>query len=445
MSAAVRQPRHRVCWLLLAAAFVCPTFASAQSTAGSQTSPPQAGKPVDTSEIDAGQAGAEDPRRQLVRWNDYRGPHFTFRFGGGILYEVAGFSQDAASRTQFDLEAKDDIRDSRVLFKGGFPSLKRKVTYTSGIMYNGPTDEWLVRETGVMVEIPELWGHVFVGRTKEGFSLNKVMTGYAGWTMERATMNDATIPILADGIKWLGYSPNHRWIWNVGWYGDWLSKHQTFSTFHRQTVARVAWLPIHDEASGRLLHVGGNFRYGKPEDGVRQLKSRPEAFPAPNFVDTGQFPAVSTRMAGYEIYLRNGSWLFGSEYWFEDVNSRRDGEPAQPGDDPRFKGGDVAVTWLITGETRGYNTTGGYFRAVSPARPVFEGGPGAWELVVRFSRIDLDSREIRGGKFWRFTPMMNWHLSDQVRLEMTYGYGRLNRFDVVGGTHFFQSRLQLTF
>jgi phosphate-selective porin OprO/OprP len=45
-----------------------------------------------------------------------------------------------------------------------------------------------------MVEIPEIRGHLFVGRTKEGFSLNKVMVGYAGWTMERATTSDATIP-----------------------------------------------------------------------------------------------------------------------------------------------------------------------------------------------------------------------------------------------------------
>ena len=74
-------------------------------------------------------------------------------------------------------------------------------------MYDGPTDELLVRETGIMVAVPELWGHLFVGRTKEGFSLNKVMVGYAGWTMERSTINDATIPILADGIKWLGYLP----------------------------------------------------------------------------------------------------------------------------------------------------------------------------------------------------------------------------------------------
>jgi phosphate-selective porin OprO and OprP len=40
--------------------------------------------------------------------------------------------------------------------------------------------------------------------------------------------------------------------------------------------------------------------------------------------------------------------------------------------------------------------------------------------------------------------MVNWHLSDHVRLELTYGYGRLHRFDLTGNTHFFQSRLQLT-
>jgi hypothetical protein len=39
--------------------------------------------------------------------------------------------------------------------------------------------------------------------------------------------------------------------------------------------------------------------------------------------------------------------------------------------------------------------------------------------------------------------MVNWHLSDNVRLEMTYGYGSLDRFGLVGRTQFFQTRLQL--
>jgi phosphate-selective porin OprO/OprP len=63
--------------------------------------------------------------------------------------------------------------------------------------------------------------------------------------------------------------------------------------------------------------------------------------------------------------------------------------------------------------------------------------------VTRFSYIDLDSGTLHGGRVWRFTPMVNWHLSNYVRLELACGYGSLDRFGRVGKTQFFQSRLQL--
>ena len=52
---------------------------------------------------------------------------------------------------------------------------------------------------------------------------------------------------------------------------------------------------------------------------------------------------------------------------------------------------------------------------------------------------------LQGGTFWRLTPMVNWHLSDFLRLELIYGYGRLDRFALKGNTQFFQSRLQVEF
>jgi len=288
-----------------------------------------------------------------------------------------------------------------------------------------------------MIAFPELLGHLFIGRSKEGFSLNKVMTGYDGWTMERATINDATVPLLADGIKWLGYYPKHGILWNLGYFNDIFSKGQSFSSYSSQEVARFAWLPIRSVSDTHsLLHIGINVRYGKPAENKLQLRSRPEASPAPYFVDTGKFPATATFMAGPEVYYRRRNWLFGSEYWFQKVDS-----PSTH--NPFFNGGDVAATWIITGETRTYNTVGGFFRAVSPARPVFQGGPGAWELVSRYSYINLDSSTLSGGRFGRFTEMLNWHLSDNVRLEFNYGYGHLDRFDLRGNTHFFQSRIQL--
>jgi len=39
--------------------------------------------------------------------------------------------------------------------------------------------------------------------------------------------------------------------------------------------------------------------------------------------------------------------------------------------------------------------------------------------------------------------MLNWYLSDNIRLEFAYGFGSLNRFGLVGHTQFFQSRIQL--
>ena len=88
------------------------------------------------------------------------------------------------------------------------------------------------------------------------------------------------------------------------------------------------------------------------------------------------------------------------------------------------------MTWLVTGETRPYNTRGGFFNQVSPARPCSRAGRERGSSSARFSYIDLDSGSLRGGRFWRLTPMVNWYLSDHVRLEMTYGYGSLDRFDL---------------
>ena len=388
-------------------------------------------------EMDAGQAEEIGPARQLVSWNEFDGKYLSMKFGGGFLYEYGAFAQNDGSKNQIEMHSQDKIRDARFTLKGKLKFFKKRtVTYTAGFMYDGPTGKFLVRETGLMIEIPKLWGYLFVGRTKEGFSLNKVMVGYAGWTMERSTINDATIPILADGIKWLGYEEKAHLIWNAGYYADWISQSQSFSTYDHQFSGRIAWVPLMSEKTGTVLHIGTSLRYGEPKDQQLQLRSRPEAFTAPYFIDTSKFPAKSTTMLAPEIYYRPKSWLFGSEYFFQMVNAHASG-------DPLFQGGDVVVSWLATGETRVYNTRGAFFNQVSPARPVFQGGPGAWELVGRFSYIDLDGGTVRGGRFWRITPMVNWHLSDNVRLEFTYGYGSLNRFELNGKTQFFQTRIQL--
>jgi len=372
------------------------------------------------------------------RWRLFPGKYSTLKLGGGFLYEYAGYRQDENSRRQMDslgskLEPTFAVRDFRIVAGGQFKT-KRNISWKAGFMYDGVTDSWWVRETGVMVGVPELWGNIFIGRTKEGFSLNKVMNGYAGWTMERQ-MGIDVIPILADGVKWLGYLPKQRVLWNLGMFTDWLSKGQSFSTYKWQWVARVGWLPIYSAKT--VLHVGVNYRYGEPVGGTIRLRSRPEANPAPRFIDTGEFQSDYSNHYGGEIYYRSGSWLFGTEIYSHRFNSLT-------ADDPVFFGGDVVASYILTGESRPYSTATGIFGFVSVKKSVFKGGPGAWEILCRYSSLDLDGGTLKGGKFWRITPMINWYLSKDVRLELAYGYGVLDRFNLKGATQFFQCRIQFT-
>lgn len=411
---------------------VAAPLARADADPGPQASP--AGPQLDD-QLDAAEADGIEPRRKLVAWNHYEGPYFTIRVGGGFGYDYAAYAQDTDSKQQMTLSPTGGVRDFRLLFKGRFPTVPG-LSYTLGYMYDGATKAWRFRQTGLMYDIPALLGNIFIGRTKEGFSTNKIMVGYFTWTPERATMNEALIPILADGIKWTGGIPSGKFVYNVGYFWDELSQTESFNKNDSQLVGRLVWLP-NMGTEKPLLHLALEARWAEANNGTLLYRSKPESFLAQSYaIDTGKFTANHANATGIEAYYQPGPLMFGMEYFFNQVSSPQTNNPF-------FHGGEIFAAYLLTGERRPYNTKGAFFEAVSPARPVFEGGPGAVEVVLRYSYSDLDSGTIRGGKFWRITPVLSWYLSDNARMEFVYGYGSLDRFDLTGHTQFFQTRIQL--
>jgi phosphate-selective porin OprO and OprP len=381
--------------------------------------------------IAAGEADAQEPvPRGLAKYNNFDLGFTTFRIGYGFLVDFATYSQDDVAKQQVETEPDVDLRDFRLMFKGKFKT-ERPLTWTMGIMWDKGIEDWVFRQTGIMVGVPEISSHFFLGRTKEGYSQYKQMVGYDIWTIERSPFLDAFIPIMADGFKWMGYAKKHHLLWNLGYFTDVVSEKEKFSTYDYQLVGRLIYLPIMNDSD--LLHLAVMGRDVKPDDGVFQARSRPEAYLAPYYVDTGKFASDHANTFGIEAYYRKGSWLFSGEYDWQAMDADTSGNPT-------FHGGNVSASWLVTGETRGYNTVSGYFKAVSPKRTVFEGGPGAVELTLNYSYIDLDSGNLKGGKFWRITPAVKWHLMDYLRIELAYGYGRLDRFGQEGTTQFFQGR-----
>jgi len=374
------------------------------------------------------------PQPRHKNWNYFDTRFTTIKLGGGFLYDYVTQIQDDISKEQIECVPGFKTRDARIIVSGQF-KFKREITWKFGYMYDGVTKKWLVRESGVMFFLPEISGNIFVGRSKEGFSMNKIMNGYAGWTMERQ-MGIDIIPILADGIKYMGYFPKNRIIFNLGVFTDWASKNQSFSTYQWQIIGRLGCLPIKSDDNKQLLHLAISTRYGKTEDGKIKVRSRPENNVSPFFVDAGEISTNESYHLGAEAYYLSGPWMFGGEYTAHQFVSSST-------QNPLFHGGELMCSWILTGESRSYMTSIGAFGFVPVKKSVFKGGSGAWEAILRITNIDLNSGTLTGGTFWRLTPMVNWYLSSNVRLELAYGLGVLNRFNKTGTTQFFQSRIQL--
>lgn len=372
--------------------------------------------------------------------NEFDGSISTFRIGLGYIHDFVTYSQDNVFKQQLDsaglkMDPASQPRDFRILGSGVFKT-KRTLAWKFAYMYDGDKNSWLVRESGLTIGVPELGGHIFIGRTKEGYSMVKVMNGHSPWTAERQMALDV-IPILADGIKWMGYLSKSRLFWNLGYFNDIISNGEGFSTFEWQYVARIGWMPVNNKEKNKVLHIATNLRYAKPNDGKIALKSRPESNPAPQILNTGSFEADHSSHIGGEIYYSNGNLLLGSEVMVHNFYSEASG-------DHSFFGGDAVITYLFSGAKRPYKTTGSIFGFVPVKNSIFKGGWGEWEAVLRFSTLNLNDGAIKGGQFWRITPMINWYMSRVIRLEFIYGYGVLDRYNLKGAVQFFQTRIQFT-
>ena len=239
------------------------------------------------------------------------------------------------------------------------------------------------------------------------------------------------------GIRFSNTIASGRMTWSAGWFNNWLDDGLSFDQSGNIFAGRVSGLPIEADGGRTLLHLGVSAVYRQAQNGTFISKSVPEVYEAPDFVDTGSFPADHATSIGGELAAVEGPFTLSGEYTATGVSSPQTGNP-------RFYGYYVESSWTLTGETRPYDHTLGAFGMISPAAPFSfkHGGAGAWELAARYSSVDLTSGTITGGKFDRISGALSWYPTSQWRFEFNYGYGRLNRFGLEGRTSFYQLRLQ---
>ncbi len=159
-------------------------------------------------------------------------------------------------------------------------------------------------------------------------------------------------------------------------------------------AGRVYFNPTRSRFS--LFHVGASFVSENMSRKTRFFSHPESRVTSERLVDTGIFEDISQQnIAVIEVAGAKDSFMFRSEFF----RAKWDRDTA---DDPVFKGIYAQASWVLTGET--YNYTQGKFLRIRPQNP-----RGAWEVAVRFSRVDLNDEGIFGGEEKNLTGALNWY------------------------------------
>jgi phosphate-selective porin OprO/OprP len=374
-------------------------------------------------------------------WNELSTSWIDLQLHITAMVDGAFFSQSAASKEQVgDLGPRGEFRLDNLEVDGQltapFPwSFQIEAEY-DGMDQGNSQRGWTLSGLNVTIPVGKLFS-VTIGNQSEGITMERLANSYDLVFMERSTMSSALTTPRQNGVRVKGLAAGGRVNWSAGWYNGWLTNGLSFSESGNIFNGRLAGLPVDENGSRRLLHLGAWGAYSEAQEGTGRTRSRPEVYEAPFFVDTGSFPVDSTTAVGFELAAVEGPFTLAAEY----TQSRSDAPQAG---DPRFAGYYVQASWAPTGETRPYDRGCGCFGQLQPGVPFSfrRGGTGAFEVGARYSSIDLTSEAVNGGKFDRWSGALSWFPTGSWRFEFNYGYGKLQRSGLTGRTHFYQLRLQ---
>ena len=378
-------------------------------------------------------------------WNYVQTPWLNFVFGLAIVMDVTGYNQDQASKDYFgnlNQGREGEIRGLRGLFTGQVRILGRSYDYLFAAAYRGfdrgfeQDEDNSVSLFDLAIRVP-LWSdvHAMVGKQKEPFSHDRVQSMLYNPTHERPAYIDALTRSRNDGILVERWNPEARWKWSVGYYNDWLSDGGRRSENPQSLIGRVTGLAMDREAEdGPILHVGGSYnRTWAPVRVVQSVTAKPEAFFAPNFIDTGPIGFDGVTNLGAEIAYVDGPWNASAEVIQSRIEAPDEG-------DPRIWGWHAQLGWTITGERRSYDRRWGVVSLLAPDAPTGIGGTGAWQLSARYSYMDANDAGVSGGVMHKYSANLQWYLSRFTFVTLHTGYADLARDGIDSGTWVFLLR-----
>jgi phosphate-selective porin OprO/OprP len=266
----------------------------------------------------------------------------------------------------------------------------------------------------------------------------------AGWTdntatdfLELATPVNAFVPGYSQGIEYGVYNSQlafHTSAYTAG------SQEDVTGRSPLSIAGRFIYSPFHTET--QVLEMGVSAWGGRP-DGSKTTwyGSSPEVetHSGTTVVDTGDISDVKHSVTGdVETAYVQGPWNVQAEY-LQDWERRDNAQP-----NLQFNGYYVLGSYFLTGESMKYDFPGGGFTGISP---IHQPSKGAWQVLARWSYINLNDQDIRGGKENNIDMGLNWFANQFIRFKADYVHvmARPTKDGVDGNDNIFALEAQAQF
>ncbi len=345
---------------------------------------------------------------------------FDVKFVGRILNDWAVIDADQKLENAFGdtlLEGSGtEFRQARIEFSG---TIYNDITFRAEYDFVGGDADFKDVWVG-MKNIPVL-GQVRFGHQKEPFSMENLNNAMYLVFMEKG-LTSALVPTRNTGIKIINSTKNKNLAWSLSLMKDVDDTGDGFEDGSDYDITgRITGLPINSDNGRNLLHLGFSYSHQfRKDDNTLRIRERPETHITDvRLADTGNIAgADSIDLLGGEIGFVKGPFSAQGEYVYTMVD-------AQGSDDPDFSAWYLFCSYFLTGENRAYRQMddgGGEFTRVKINNDFHlnKSGWGAWEVALRYSVLDLNDSNIRGGKETNWTLGLNWYLNPNLRWDLNY-------------------------
>lgn len=419
---------------------VTPVFAQITNVETYNTTPADA-SPVSAQQVDAvPQSSTQDVQARLAELEKYvsgqeaaaiekkkkdaKKP--TVTLGGRLHIDTAGFSQNEESKDFFDAVNGTEFRRARLCASGNYMeqfNYKMEIDFRNG----GSSGVAMKDVYAEIIKLPVL-SDIRVGHFKEGFSLDHLTSSNTIWFMERSSVANTFGAYVGDrsmGAAIGNASQKKNTLWNVGLYENVSDpvKYEFDKPHGYGLAARAAHLFYEDEESGTYFHLGGAYSFKGWDETGMNFSAKPEMGLAPSTLKTDAILGTTSYNAFTAEMI--GTWRsFGvqSELYFLNMNNVQCNNPC-------VWGGYIQVGYWLTGEHYTYEKGRGILGRVQPNDPfakrcengILFNSIGAWQLVYRYSRMDLSELpEKMSGTMGDHTIGLNWHMTAHTRIMLDY-------------------------